>query len=432
LAFQQTAVLFSSLICTPFIIGNMAGLNAIQIGSFLSACAFGMGIATLFQLYFGSKLPAMQGPSLAFVSVAGSIFASDKMAALTFSMLLGAFVQVVVGFGGIIGHVRKYLTPVVLGPLVILVGISLFPWATDTASHNILFSFLMLGTVFFINYFMRPKIAAMAPLIALFIGYFISLGGTLTGFFDANSSLFVDLTAVKNAPWFALPMPMQWGIPKFNIAFFLVMLAPYFVIVVEAVGGYVAISEAAGEPKPNAKQINTGIGFEGLGSMLTAFFGGTGAITYTENIALMVLTKVASRFVFTITAIMIIIIGFVPKVGTLFATFPKPVIGGVYMATFGLIIGVGLNMLSEVDLKENRNMTIAGLSIFLGLCLPMYIGNHPVVIPSATWLADVVNGILGTSMAVGGIVALIFDNVLPREKVQKVQEVTEKLDTSVA
>lgn len=419
LGLQQAAVLFTGLVITPVIVGNMAGLDTIQMGKLLSACAVGSGIATLLQIHFGSRLPIAQGTAISVVGAASIIMGlvdgspTEKMATVCFAMMLCGIIQSCIGFGKIIGHIRKIMTPVVVGPVVMLIGLALFPWAIDTASSNLIFSLIMVAIVFIFNYYMGTKLAPYSALIALALGYIYALVGTTTGFIEPGNALYIDFSGVANASWFAIPMPFQWGMPKFNLAFVLVMFAPFFAIMVESIGGYLTIAEATDSPIPTAKQLNNGIAMEGLGSVITTLLGGTGSTNYSQNSALIVLTKVASKYVFSIASVIVIIIGFIPKIGTLFGSIPGPIIGGVYLATFGLIVGVGASMLNNADLKSDRNMTVVGLSLFLGLALPQYISQYPIVIASASWLADIVNGLLGTSMAVGGIVAIFLDNVLP-------------------
>lgn len=420
LSFQQAAVVYIGMLPVPLMFGSVLGMTALETGKVICACAIGAGLASLIQLFLGSKLPILQGPSFAFGLVGLTIFSmidgsiGEKMSLYCTVLLAGGALTMLIGYSGLIGMVKKALTPVVTGTVIALIGISLASWAANTAGVNWLLAAIMVAVVFFLSFYCSPRVGAFSALVAILLGYIVCLVGTWTGVFGAESGLFVDFTYVKTAAWFAFPMPFTWGAPKWSTGAFLVILAPYFAAIVESVGDYLAASQGAQMPVPTKKQYNRGIGAEGLGCIVSALFGGSGVTSYSQNTSLMILTKVASRAVYAVAAVMIIILGFVPKIGTVFGTLPDPVIGGVYFATFGLILAIGIKIIGTgVNLNKDRNLTVAGLSIFLGIALPYYIGQYPIVIASATWLADILNAILGTQMVVGGIFAILFDRILP-------------------
>jgi len=191
------------------------------------------------------------------------------------------------------------------------------------------------------------------------------------------------------------------------------ILAAYTASMIESVGDYYSVSFASGAPEPSEHVISWGIGSEGLGCIISGMMGGVGSTSYTENIGVIALTGIAANRVIRLGSIILIIIGFIWKFGTLVATIPTPVIGGAYIALFGIIGGLGIQILGRTDLSSMRNIMIISFAFLMGLGLPAAIQAHPIVISGAGWLAGILNGILGTGMAVGGLSAAILDNIIP-------------------
>jgi nucleobase transporter 1/2 len=206
---------------------------------------------------------------------------------------------------------------------------------------------------------------------------------------------------------------MQWGWPVFGVAGTVGMLAGYLASMVESVGDYYACARLAGAPVPRAKEINRGIGMEGVGCLVAGIMGtGNGTTSYSENIGAIGLTRVGSRRVVQVGAVIMLFFGAFGKFGALFTTIPQPIVGGMYCAMFGMIAAVGLSNLQFVDLNSARNLFILGFSFFMGLSVPEYFTQNPTHF-DPTWLANVINTLGQTGMAVGAVSALILDNTIP-------------------
>ena len=175
----------------------------------------------------------------------------------------------------------------------------------------------------------------------------------------------------------------------------------------------------AGGGDPTPAQISRGIGFEGIGCALTGVLGGFSSTSYSENIGLVGLTRVGSRYVVQIAAVILIFLGVIGKFGAVAATIPKPIVGGLYCALFGLISAVGVRQLAKADLNVDRNLFVAGFSLFMGLSLPAYFQSPDGVAAVETMnglqsgLGDIVAAVGHTGMAVAAILGLILDNVIP-------------------
>jgi xanthine/uracil permease len=198
-------------------------------------------------------------------------------------------------------------------------------------------------------------------------------------------------------------------------------LAGYLASMIESFGDYHACSNMAGAGDPTPKQISRGIGCEGVGCFLTSVLGGFSSTSYSENIGLIGLTKVGSRFVVQIAAVILVLLGLFGKFGALAATIPGPVVGGLYCVLFGLISAIGVQQLAKADLSSDRNLFVAGFSLFMGLSVPAYFGGLGSYTPgwaelSVDW-PDSIRSVLGsigsTGMGVGAIVGITLDNLIP-------------------
>jgi Xanthine/uracil permeases len=161
--------------------------------------------------------------------------------------------------------------------------------------------------------------------------------------------------------------------PKFSALAIGAIFAGFFCVLIESIGDYHNCAFAAGIGDPTPAQINRGIGAEGLSCMLSGIFGSVGTTSYTENIGLIALTGVASRYVVRIGAIILILLSFVGKLGALIATMPSPVIGGAYITLFGTIGALGIQNLMRADMGSQRNILIVGFAFLMALGLPGWV-----------------------------------------------------------
>ena len=238
---------------------------------------------------------------------------------------------------------------------------------------------------------------------------------TAAGVFGEGHPARVTTDGVAAAAWVRVPMPFQWGWPIFGAAAFVGMLAGFLASIVESVGDYYACARLAGAPIPDERTVSRGIGMEGVGCVIAGIFGtGNGTTSYSENIGAIGLTRVGSRRVVQVGALIMLVLACFGKFGALFTTIPAPIVGGMYCAMFGMIASVGLSNLQFVDLNSARNLFIIGFAFFMGLSVPVYFGANPVDLGSgAKWIADIVNTLGTTGMAVGALVAFVLDNTIP-------------------
>ena len=421
LGFQHVLTLFGATTLVPLILGPAIGMNQVQIGHFISQIYLVMGIATLIQVFWlGSGLPIVQGSSFSFLPPLFYIISKTKdggvnsvMQAISGALIMGGAVEALIGYGKIIGLLKKVLTPVVIGPVIMLIGFGLAPVAVNTASSYWPISLLVVFLIFIFSLKAKSKTLNILSIIsAVIIGYAVALIGTLIKLFPEGHAAYVKLSAIAQTSWFNAPQIFPYGAPRWDLGFFAAILAGYFASMIESVGDYHSVSYAAGLSDPDPDKINRGIGAEGLACMISGALGGVGTTSYTENIGLINITGIASRYVVGVGAVILILMSLVGKFGALIATIPSPVIGGAYIALFGVIGGLGIQVLTKADLKSQRNIMIIGISVLLGLGMPAYINQNPLAF-NPKWLSSIINAILSTGMAVAGIVAIFFDQIIP-------------------
>jgi xanthine/uracil permease len=310
-----------------------------------------------------------------------------------------------IGFSGLIGKLQKFVSPVVIGPVIILIGLSLFKNGAPQAGENWLLSGIVIACAFIFALILGPKkrLFAMFPImLAIIVGYLVALAMGLVSF-----------EAVTNAQWVRTNLVLPWGVPKFNIGFALVALAGYLASMVESYGDYHATNFAAKGKPLTDKQISRGIGMEGLGCFLTGIWGGFSNTSFTGNIGVVAMTRVASRKVAWASAGILILLGVFGKFGGIISTIPRPVVGGLFCILFGLIAALGMQTLARADLTSMRNLLIIGFVTYMGLSVPVYFENTEIIITWAPWLAQIVKTVGTTGIAVTAVLGLILDNVVP-------------------
>ncbi len=382
LAAQHVLTMFGSTISVPLLFGPAMGMTEQQIGLLISSVMLCSGVATFIQSTFGSRLPIIQGVSFAFIAPFFGIIAAVKaqgggseemMQYIAGAIIGGALVEMTIGFSGLIGIVRRALSPVVIGPVIMLIGLALFQHGAPKAGTDWTISGLTMVLVILFSFILarRHRAFQIFPILSSVI-LVVTLCWILsaTGVYTQCDPSFVNLSAAASTPWLRGDISeifFPWGWPKFDVGFFVAVLAGYLASMIESFGDYHACSHMAGAGDPTPKQISRGIGCEGIGCLLTGVLGGFSSTSYSENIGLIGLSKVGSRYVVQIGSIILILLGFFGKFGAMAAAIPSPVVGGLYCVMFGLISAVGVQQLAKCNLNSDRNLFIAGFALFKGL-----------------------------------------------------------------
>lgn len=436
LALQHVLTMFGSTVAVPLLLGPAMGMDAAQTALLISSVMLCSGVATFIQTTFGARLPIIQGVSFSFLAAFSTVIIPTVLAAeseggfggdgamcmrhIAGAVIVGALVEMVIGFSGLMGALRRFLSPVVVGPVIMLIGLALYNAGAPVAASHWPTSIMTIVMIIVFSLVLARNhwLFRLFPLL-LAILLSVAVCGLLTalGYYGSGHPAHVGFEEVQNSEWIrTTDVFFPWGVPEFSAAFIVAVLAGYLASMIESFGDYHACSHMAGAGDPSPEQISRGIGCEGIGCALTGVFGGFSSTSYSENVGLVGLTKVGSRYVVQIAAVILVVLGLFGKFGAVAAAIPKPVVGGLYCALFGLISAVGVRQLAKADLDSNRNLFISGFALFMGLSLPAYFNS-----PAGAQLIESVPGGLGailgaigkTGMAVAAILGIALDNLIP-------------------
>jgi len=423
---QHVLTLFGATTLVPLIFGPAMGMTTQQIATLIGCVYFAMGIATLIQTHpkLGSGLPIVQGSSFSFIppvmTIIGAYHAMGPetiMRYMSGALIIGGLSLSVLGYGKLIGKIRKIITPVVIGPTIMAIGFTLAPTAIQLNAANYWpASLLVVALVFFFGLASKNKYHNIfAVLASVTIVYLLCLMLSIVGFFPPEHAAHINLGAVAEAPWLRLNVFMPWGTPKVSGLALGAISAGFFCVMIESIGDYHNCSYAAGIDDPTHEQINRGIGAEGMCCAISGVLGAVGTTSYTENIGLIGITGVASRAVVRAGAVILIILSLVGKLGALIATMPSPIIGGAYITLFGTIGALGIQNLMRADMGSQRNVMIVGFAFLMALGLPGWVEPNQALFAGAlgNTAGGMVWAIMKTPMAVAGICAAVCDSFIP-------------------
>ncbi len=438
LSTQHVLTMFGATVAVPLLLGPQMGMDRAQIATLISSVMLCSGIATVLQTTFGSRLPIVQGVSFSFLAAFFAIIGfgtseglspAEMMQLIAGAIIVGSIAEAVIGFSGLIGMVRRVLSPVVIGPVIMLIGLALFQHGAPKAGEYWPVSGLTIFLVVLFSLILAPKIRffRIFPILcAIVIVCTLCAALSATGYFPEGHKAFMDFSYAAKSPWLRInptEIFLPWGFPRFNHpGFIIAVFAGFLASMIESIGDYHACSNIAGGGDPTPKQVSRGIGCEGLGCLITGLLGGFSSTSYSENVGLIGLTKVGSRYVVQIGGVILILLGIFAKFGAFAAAIPGPVVGGLYCTLFGLISAIGIQQLAKCDLSSDRNLFIAGLSLFMGLSVPAYFeGKVTMYSPGAAdllanvpeQLREIILSIGKTGMAVAALIGITLDNIVP-------------------
>ncbi|MFC4989858.1 MULTISPECIES: uracil-xanthine permease family protein [Saliphagus] len=444
LGVQHWMTMVGSTIAIPLVLSGSLGFDAAQTAQLVGTFFVVSGVATLAQTTVGNRYPIVQGgtfsmlgPAIAIIGVLATSDASSTvmMRELQGAIIVAGLVEVAIGYFGLFGRLKKYMGPIVIAVVISLIGLALLSVGQITsATQNWYLAGLTLALIVLFSQYLnaRSKVFKLFPvLLGLGAAYLIAVVVSVAGIANV-----VDLSPVASAPPVRGIVPFQWGMPLFTGSFIVGMLAGMLASAIESFGDYHSVARMAGEGAPNKKRINHGLGMEGIGNVFAGIMGtGNGSTSYTENVGAIGITGVASRYVVQIGAVVMIIVGYVGYFGAFVTTIPDPIVGGLFLAMFAQIVGVGLSQLQHVDMNQNRNVFVVGFGLFAGLSIPQYVANVqasdvsfeaglagvPVLgsVLGIPEVASTISIVLGTEIAVGGIAAFVLDNTIPGTKEER-------------
>ena len=477
LAIQHVLTMFGSTVAVPLLFGpklwpvpeglpdpvvlQLTDLQLSNTALLITSVMLCSGIATLLQTTYGSRLPIIQGVSFSFLAAFFAIVATVQkqqgpdwsavlagdlrettlrplieqwqasggqgMRTIAGAVIAGGLIETLVGFSGLMGLVRRYLSPVVVGPVIMLIGLALYQFGAPIAANNWYVSGLTIALVVLFSLVLSRwlRLFQLFPmLIAIVLVVTVCWGLGQQQVIEPGNAAYVDLSAVNHSVWIrGSTLFFPWGFPQWSLSALIAVLAGYLASMIESFGDYHACKNMAGSGDPTADEISRGIGMEGIGCSLTGVFGGFSSTSYSENIGLVGLTKVGSRYVVQIGGVLLILLGLFGKFGALAAAIPQPVVGGLYCTLFGLIAAVGVRQFAKADLNSDRNLMIGGFALFMGLSVPFYFSEYSTGQMDIAWMPNGVRGIVvaigSTGMAVAALLGIVLDNLVPGTRAER-------------
>ncbi|NWL75530.1 purine permease [Pseudomonas taiwanensis] len=368
--FQHVLLMYGGAVAVPLIVGQAAGLSREEIAFLINADLLVAGIATIVQSIgigpVGIRMPVMMGASFAAV---GSMAVMAGMPGVGIQGIFGA--TIAAGFFGLLlapfmSRIVRFFPPLVTGTVITSIGLTLFPvavnWAGggNAATHfgaleYLSIAGLVLGTILLVNRFLKGFWVNVSVLIGMALGYAL-----------AGASGMVDLNGLEETPWFQLVEPMHFGMPKFELASVLSMCLVVVIIFVESTGMFLALGKITGrEVCPNA--LRRGLMCDAGASFLAGFFNTFTHSSFAQNIGLVQMTGVRSRYVTVAAGAFLIGLSLLPKAAFLVASIPPAVLGGAGLAMFGMVAATGIKILHEADISDRRNQLLVAVSMGMGM-----------------------------------------------------------------
>lgn len=423
LAFQNIVTALGGIIAVPLIIAGAAGASIEDTAFLVSATLIASGITTWIQAVgigpkkfrVGARIPCVMGTDFTFVSP-GIIVINQMSGGLPGyfgATIMGSFIEMILS--RFLGPLMRFFPPVVTGTVVTLIGTTLIPVAVDWSAggfgapdygslRNVSIAVGVLLVIVMLNRYAKGIAGSAAVLIGIVIGYIVCIPLGM-----------VEFSKVGEASWLQMPNIFKFGV-EFNPKYVIPFIAAYLVTTIETVGVIKAVGEAAEKDLSN-ERVADGILCDGVGSFIAGFFGSGPNTSFSQNVGLIPLTRVASSYVAAVAGVMLFLIGLFPKFSTLISIMPNPVLGGAGMLMFGIVGASGIKTLSKVHMN-NRNLIIVAASIAVGLGVafrPDFVANLP----------GALNFVFSSGISAGTVTALVLNIILkeetPEEERQEVE-----------
>ena len=377
LGLQHMFAMFGATILVPILVNNYFEGEGLSIQVTL-ICA---GLGTLFfHLCAKLKVPAFLGSSFAFLggfqAVAGlntGIFADMTMGeklpyacgGIVVAGLLYLVLALIIKLVGI-RRVMRFLPPVVTGPIIICIGLSLAPSAIANASSNWLLAVIALGTIIVFNVWGKGMFKIIPILMGVVISYLAAILLNALGMTNADGSAILSFAGVASADWVGLPPFM---LCKFDLTAILVMAPISLATMMEHIGDMSAISATVGKNFIEDPGLHRTLIGDGIATSLSALVGGPANTTYGENTGVLELSKVYDPRVIRLAAVYAVALSFIPKMAEVIGSIPSAIIGGVSFMLYGMISAIGVRNVVEnkVDFTQSRNLIIAAVILVCGL-----------------------------------------------------------------
>lgn len=413
--FQHVLTMYGGIVAVPLIIGQAAGLSPTEIGLLITASLFAGGVATVLQTigipFFGCQLPLVQGVSFSGVATMVAIVTSSQTGEAGLQVVLGAVIAAaVIGLiiTPIFSRITRFFPPLVTGIVIITIGLTLMPvaarWAMGGDSNspefgsmaNIGLAGLTLVIVLILSKMGNATISRLSILLAMVIGTFIAWALGMT-----------DFSRVSEGSMVALPEIFHFGMPIFSLAATLSMFIVIMVTLVETSADILAVGEILGT-KVDSRRLANGLRADMLSSILSPVVGSFTQSAFAQNVGLVAVTGVKSRYVVATGGLILITLGLLPVMGRVIACVPPAVLGGAGIVLFGTVAASGIRTLAKVDYENNINLIIVATSIGFGMipiAAPQFYHNFP------TWFETIFHSGISSAALMAIALNLMFNEI---------------------
>ena len=410
LGLQHMFAMFGATILVPILVQSYGLPLNIQTTLFFA------GVGTLFfHICAKMKVPAFLGSSFAFLggfatmgSMTSGIYenmpAEEKLAyALGGVVIAGLVYLILAAIIKVVGvkKVMRFLPPVVTGPIIVCIGLSLAPSAVTNASSNWLLALIALATIVIFNIWGKGMFKIIPILMGVVISYVAAVIMNACGMTNTDGSAILNFAGVASANWVGFP---PFTLAKFDITAILVMAPIALATMMEHIGDMSAISATTEQPFMEDPGLHRTLIGDGLATSLSAMFGGPANTTYGENTGVLVLSNVHDPKVVRLAAVFAIVLGFIPKMAEVIGSMPSAIVGGVSFILYGMISAIGVRNIVEnkVDFTNSRNLIIAAVILVCGLGfsggLTFTVAGTPVTL---------------TGLAIAAIAGVVLNAILP-------------------
>jgi xanthine permease len=409
--FQHVLTMYGGIIAVPLIVGQAAGLSPADIGILIAAALFMGGLATLLQTigvpFFGSQLPLVQGVSFASVATMVAIVSGGGgLPAVFGAVIVSAAIGLLIA--PVFSKIVRFFPPVVTGTVITTIGLTLMPvaanWAMGgnrTAENygsmaNIGLAAVTLVLVLLLSKVGSATISRLSILLAM-------VGGTIIAVVTGMA----DFSKVGQGPIAAFPTPFHLGAPTFEIAAIISMVIVVLVILTETMADILAVGEIVGT-KVDSKRIAAGLRADMGSSLVAPIFGSFTQSAFAQNVGLVAVTKIKSRYVVAAGGVILVILGLLPVMGRVVAAVPTAVLGGAGIVLFGTVAASGIRTLAKVEYKNNMNLIIVAASIGFGMipiAAPTFYDQFP------SWFSTIFHSGISSAAVMAILLNLLFNHL---------------------
>ncbi|BBH45670.1 nucleobase:cation symporter-2 family protein [Pseudomonas sp. KU43P] len=410
---QHVLTMYGGIVAVPLIIGQAAGLSPADVGLLIAASLFAGGLATLLQTlgipFFGCQLPLVQGVSFAGVATMIAIIGNDGQGGL--AVVFGAVIAAsLIGLviTPLFSRITKFFPPLVTGIVITTIGLTLMPvtarWAMGGNSQaadfgstsNIALAAFTLATVLLLSKLGNASISRLSILLAMVVGTLV-----------ATACGMADFSQVLQGSIVALPQVLPLGVPHFEVAAILSMLIVIVVTMVETSADILAVGEII-DTKVDSKRLGNGLRADMISSAVAPLFGSFTQSAFAQNVGLVAVTGVKSRYVVATTGLILVTLGLLPVMGRLIAAVPTSVLGGAGVVLFGTVAASGIRTLSQVDYRNNMNLIIVATSIGFGMipiAAPGFYHHFP------AWVETIFHSGISSAAIMAILLNLLFNHL---------------------